>query len=467
NALLAACLPQGRKTNRVTSPKQPMSAQQLAQPTPRVRCSLAAHARRPAPFSSAAGWLVWVTWACSLFLATVAGPLAGFRCGGSEMTEPGASLEDPWVKASSAGEHAGEGRRGGRVYVGGPEDERGHSGAQSTPASALRARGSREDSSPPARAKVEYAYSDNSLDPGLFVESSRKGSVVSRANSIGSTSASSVPNTDDEDSDYHQESYKESYKDRRRRAHTQAEQKRRDAIKRGYDDLQTIVPTCQQQDFSIGSQKLSKAIVLQKTIDYIQFLHKEKKKQEEEVSTLRKDVMALKIMKVNYEQIVKAHQDNPHEGEDQVSDQVKFNVFQGIMDSLFQSFNASISMASFQELSACVFSWIEEHCKPQSAPGQVSQIALCPHLSIISLALLPSTDPTGDRDWCPAPTEEPALLTCRIANKRSQVSYLVTTTGLVRSDCDTVHQSAGFSFMFHPLASLVLSGAGVFVKASD
>uniref|UniRef100_A0A3Q2I747 MAX dimerization protein MLX n=1 Tax=Equus caballus TaxID=9796 RepID=A0A3Q2I747_HORSE len=174
------------------------------------------------------------------------------------------------------------------------------------------------------------------------------------------------PRIDDEDSDYHQESYKESYKDRRRRAHTQAEQKRRDAIKRGYDDLQTIVPTCQQQDFSIGSQKLSKAIVLQKTIDYIQFLHKEKKKQEEEVSILRKEVTALKIMKVNYEQIVKAHQDNPHEGEDQVSDQVKFNVFQGIMDSLFQSFNASISVASFQELSACVFSWIEEHCKPQT-----------------------------------------------------------------------------------------------------
>ncbi|XP_012933184.1 max-like protein X isoform X2 [Heterocephalus glaber] len=223
------------------------------------------------------------------------------------MTEPGASPEDPWVK-------------------------------------------------------VECAYSDTSLDP----ESARKGSVVSRANSIGSTSASSVPNTDDEDSDYQQESYKESYKDRRRRAHTQAEQKRRDAIKRGYDDLQTIVPTCQQQDFSIGSQKLSKAIVLQKTIDYIQFLHKEKKKQEEEVSTLRKDVTALKIMKVNYEQIVKAHRDNPHEGKDQVSDQVKFSVFQGIMDSLFQSFNASISVASFQELSACVFSWIEEHCKPQT-----------------------------------------------------------------------------------------------------
>ncbi|KAM5212852.1 max-like protein X isoform 2-T2 [Hipposideros larvatus] len=243
-------------------------------------CARAPYLLRLRP--SVAGWWVWVTWARLAFSSLLGTRLvADIRCCVSEMTETGASPEDPWVK-------------------------------------------------------VEYAYSDNSLDP------------------------------DDEDSDYHQESYKESYKDRRRRAHTQAEQKRRDAIKRGYDDLQTIVPTCQQQDFSIGSQKLSKAIVLQKTIDYIQFLHKEKKKQEEEVSTLRKDVMALKIMKVNYEQIVKAHQDNPHEGEDQVSDQVKFNVFQGIMDSLFQSFNASISMASFQELSACVFSWIEEHCKPQT-----------------------------------------------------------------------------------------------------
>ncbi|XP_030822149.1 max-like protein X isoform X3 [Camarhynchus parvulus] len=171
---------------------------------------------------------------------------------------------------------------------------------------------------------------------------------------------------DDEDSDCAQESPKETYKDQRRRAHTQAEQKRRDAIKKGYNDLQAIVPTCEQQDFSISSQKLSKAIVLQKTIDYIQFLHKEKKKQEEEVSTLRKDVMALKIMKVNYEQIVKAHQNNPNEGKNQISDEVKFNVFQGIMDSLFQSFNASVSVTSFQELSACVFSWIEEHCKPQT-----------------------------------------------------------------------------------------------------
>lgn len=67
----------------------------------------------------------------------------------------------------------------------------------------------------------------------------------------------------------------------------------------------------------------------------------------------------------NYEHIVKAHQNNPQQGSEQVSDQVKFSVFQSIMDSLFQSFSASVSVSSFQELSACVFSWIEEHCKPK------------------------------------------------------------------------------------------------------
>jgi len=37
--------------------------------------------------------------------------------------------------------------------------------------------------------------------------------------------------------------------------------------------------------------------------------------------------------------------------------------FQAIMDRLFQTFN--VSVANFAELSGCVFSWLEEHCKPQ------------------------------------------------------------------------------------------------------
>lgn len=54
--------------------------------------------------------------------------------------------------------------------------------------------------------------------------------------------------SDNEDEDCKTSSL--SYKERRREAHTQAEQKRRDAIKKGYDSLQELVPTCQQTDAS-------------------------------------------------------------------------------------------------------------------------------------------------------------------------------------------------------------------------
>lgn len=79
--------------------------------------------------------------------------MACFRFGRSTMTEPGASPEDPWVKASSADAHAGEGRAGrARARKGS-----GRRGApQLSPESPLLSgpRGCREDSSHPACAKV-------------------------------------------------------------------------------------------------------------------------------------------------------------------------------------------------------------------------------------------------------------------------------------------------------------------------
>lgn len=128
--------------------------------------------------------------------------------------------------------------------------------------------------------------------------------------------------SEDEDSDNKNSTI--SYKERRREAHTQAEQKRRDAIKKGYDSLQDLVPTCQHTDSS--GYKISKATVLQKSIDYIQFLLQQKKKQEEERNALRKEVVALRIMQANYEQIVKAHQTQPGHAEMRISDEMKFQV---------------------------------------------------------------------------------------------------------------------------------------------
>jgi MAX-like protein X len=109
---------------------------------------------------------------------------------------------------------------------------------------------------------------------------------------------------DDDDDDYNGES-KTDRKQARRMAHTVAEQKRRDQIKRGYDELQAVVPTCHEQ--GPAAQKVSKAVVLHKAIEYITYLQQQNSHMEDELAQLRKEVTALQIMKSNYEQIAQAH----------------------------------------------------------------------------------------------------------------------------------------------------------------
>lgn len=206
---------------------------------------------------------------------------------------------------------------------------------------------------------------------GTYSRTSSTGSIdmISSQSSAQNTDCSLT--TDDEDSD-HKSTI--SYKERRREAHTQAEQKRRDAIKKGYEDLQHLVPTCLQQD-SVSSYKLSKATILQRSIDYIQYLQQQKKKQEEELQSLRKEVVALQIMKANYEKIVRLHQQSqPGLATNQIPDETKFEVFQAICDSLFRTFDGSVEVNNFSQLSACTFSWLEEHCKPQTLKEMVFEI---------------------------------------------------------------------------------------------
>ena len=171
------------------------------------------------------------------------------------------------------------------------------------------------------------------------------------------------------------------YKERRREAHTQAEQKRRDAIKKGYEDLQHLVPTCQQHD-SISSYKLSKATILQRSIDHIQAMQKAKHKHENDLKILRKEVCALQIMKNNYEQMLKQHhasssrqqqqqqllqQQQPEQPQiDQANEQLKFEIFQAFCESLFESFDRCVSFVNFKLLSASLCNWLEEHGKPQN-----------------------------------------------------------------------------------------------------
>lgn len=108
----------------------------------------------------------------------------------------------------------------------------------------------------------EYSPADGSkIDPASPLDQY----TFTRCSSTGSLHnlSSSAHNTDDEDSEFSDQrgGSSLSYKERRREAHTQAEQKRRDAIKRGYDMLQELVPNCHQLD-SVSGYKLSKATIL-------------------------------------------------------------------------------------------------------------------------------------------------------------------------------------------------------------
>lgn len=163
---------------------------------------------------------------------------------------------------------------------------------------------------------------------------------------ISSRSSSAHNSADDgsSDSEENKSNSSLSYKERRREAHTQAEQKRRDAIKKGYDGLQELVPTCQQNDAS--GYKLSKATVLQKSIDYVGYLKQQKLKQEEERSAMLKEVKALRILQKNYEHMLQ-HQQTSNQKTEAISDEVKFQV---VSHSLSAICVVSFSLLSFSQL---------------------------------------------------------------------------------------------------------------------
>ena len=120
----------------------------------------------------------------------------------------------------------------------------------------------------------------------------------------------------------------------KRDIHTINEQRRRDQIKQGYAHLMDIVPTCHP---SSSGNKPSRAVILQRSIEYITYLQNQSIKQKDKEDDLEKEVQALRIMKENYEQIARAHQSTTSQGIQQVPDHVKFLVFRGIACLLYTS----------------------------------------------------------------------------------------------------------------------------------
>jgi len=191
---------------------------------------------------------------------------------------------------------------------------------------------------------------------------------TSRCSSSSSLNApcSSPNGSDEEDSDFGSSNSvnpgKPCLKDKRREAHTQAEQKRRDSIKKGYDELQRLVPTINNAG---STNKESKASTLQKGIDYIKDLKEDLRKEELELDLLQKQVTAMQIMQTKYETMLATSSQEKSNNETPLPDNIKFQVFTGFLDSLYQTYDpAYLRTSSFAEITSSSMEWLEDQCRP-------------------------------------------------------------------------------------------------------
>jgi len=193
---------------------------------------------------------------------------------------------------------------------------------------------------------------------------------VKRSSSSKSISHQTDDDDDDDDDDdsnsTHQTSKTKRNDHQRRAAHTAAEQKRRNAIRKGYDALQSLVPNNHLLD-PVSSQKVSKAAILKRSIDYLQQLNDEKQRLENQLETKRREIFCLKAVQKTYEDMIETNLKLNQRLNKTIDDQQKFRTFQKIADELFLSFAQSMQtspMNDFHEFTSTIIRWIEDSCRP-------------------------------------------------------------------------------------------------------
>lgn len=153
---------------------------------------------------------------------------------------------------------------------------------------------------------------------------------------------------------------------RRRAAHTAAEQKRRNAIRKGYDALQSLVPNSHLLD-PISSQKVSKAAILKRSTDYLIQLNHEKQQLNLQLEAKRKDTYCLRAVQKTYEDILEMNLNSARNAGATIDDEYKFKVFQNLADALFISYDQSMQSAQitdFHQFTSTIIRWIEDSCRP-------------------------------------------------------------------------------------------------------
>ncbi|KAH0953967.1 hypothetical protein HN011_005474 [Eciton burchellii] len=167
------------------------------------------------------------------------------------------------------------------------------------------------------------------------------------------------------------ESERGQYKEQRRVGHIHAEQKRRYNIKNGFDMLHSLIPQLSQN----SNVKLSKAAMLQKGADYIRQLRAERNQLKEEMDSLRHQIECLNTSISNCQSMLPAtgapvsrHRTSKMKEmfdeyvRSRTRENWKFWIFSKLLEPLMLSFNASVSIASMEDLYRSTILWVEQHC---------------------------------------------------------------------------------------------------------
>jgi len=143
---------------------------------------------------------------------------------------------------------------------------------------------------------------------------------------------------------------------RRRNAHTAAEKKRRDSINKGFEDLQKVVPEAMYEFDPETGQKISKPIILKRTIDHIEKLGKTHDELIDEYKSLKSEMDALNVINECYNHIY------PEERYSLSSTEINNRKLHMMIDfyrTQFSNFDQLVDCSDYRVLCQAIIHWMQ------------------------------------------------------------------------------------------------------------
>eukprot|EP00121_Abeoforma_whisleri_P007164 Awhi_evm1s6530 len=171
---------------------------------------------------------------------------------------------------------------------------------------------------------------------------------------------------------------------RQRQAHTKAEKKRRGNTNADFEELQSMLPSPEgEPKRTTNSGRFSKSSILQKAIDYIGYLLKEKSGLLQEVERLGQEIKQLKALIWKYKELdsntgleinerakrfIALAKEKEQALDFTDKENIKFYVV-FLVDRLSETFISMVSLESSEEFSTSLLAWFEKYYQPENLRG--------------------------------------------------------------------------------------------------